>query len=130
MTEHPGIAVFKRAYAAFTMGDMAKLAEVFADDVIWHTPGSNPLSGEYRGREAAFESFGKVFELSGGTYHPELHDVLATDEHTVALLRTTAVRNGKTLDGNEILILHVHDGVITEAWEAWTDEAAWNEFWS
>jgi uncharacterized protein len=129
MTEHPNIDLFKRTFAAFTSGDMERLAELFAEDVVWHTPGSNPLSGEYRNRDDAFVSFGKVFELSGGTYRPEVHDVLATDDHTVALLHTTATRNGKTLDGNEILVFHIRDGKIAEAWEAWFDEAAWNEFW-
>lgn len=129
MTDHPNVEVFRRAYEAFTIGDMERLAEVFADDVVWHTPGSNPLSGDYHNRDDAFASFGKVFELSGGTYRPEVHDILATDDHTVALMHTTATRNGKALDGNEILILHIRDGRITEAWEAWFDEAAWNEFW-
>ena len=130
MVEHPNIDVFKRTYAAFTTGDMVKLAEVFAEDVVWHTPGQNPMSGVYRSRDAAFESFAKEFELSGGTYSPEIHDLLANDEHTVALLHVTATRNGKTLDQNYVLIFHIRDGKITEAWEAWTDEAAWDEFWS
>ena len=130
MSDHPNVDVFKRAYAAFTTGDMDKLAEVFAEDVIWHATGNNPTSGDFHGRDAAFASFAKVFELSGGTYKPELHDVVANDEHTVALLHTTATRDGKTLDGLEILVLHINDGKISEAWEAWYDEATWNDFWS
>src|SRR5215207_6884464 len=35
--DHPHIEVFRRTYAAFTKGDMKALAEVFAEDVIWHT---------------------------------------------------------------------------------------------
>lgn len=130
MAEHPNVDLFKRVYAAFTTGDMAKLADLFAEDLVWHTPGRNPLSGVYSGRKAAFESFEKEFELSGGTYSPEIHDVLANDEHIVALLRATAKRNGKTLDQNYVIVFHVRDGKITEAWEAWTDEAALDEFWS
>jgi uncharacterized protein len=96
MTDHPHIEVFRRTYAAFTTGDMNALAEVFAEDVAWHTPGRSPLSGDYEGRDATFESFAREFELSGGTYAVELHDVLADDDHTVALLRCTAQRDGKT----------------------------------
>ncbi|MGH9186710.1 MAG: nuclear transport factor 2 family protein, partial [Acidimicrobiales bacterium] len=84
----------------------------------------------HRSRDAAFESFAKEFELSGGTYSPEIHDILANDEHTVALLHVTARRNAKTLDQDYALVLHIRDGQITEAWEVWTDEAAWDEFWS
>jgi ketosteroid isomerase-like protein len=109
---------------------MAKLADVFAENVVWHTPGRNSVSGDYTSRDAAFEPFAKELELSAGTYSPEIHDILANDEHTVALLHVTAARNGKTLGENYLLIFHIQDGKITEAWEAWTDEAAWNEFWS
>lgn len=130
MAEHPNVDVFRRAYAAFTAGDMAKLADVFAEDVVWHTPGRNPISGDYRSRDAAFESFAKEFELSNGTYRPEIHDVLANDEHTVALLHATAQRNDKMLDQNYVLVFHIRDERIAEAWEVWTDEEAWNEFWS
>lgn len=92
--------------------------------------GRNPISGVYKSRDAAFESFAKEFELSGGTYRPEIHDVLANDKHIVALLHATARRNGKTLGQDYVIVFHVQEGKITEAWEAWTDEAALDEFWS
>jgi uncharacterized protein len=130
VTDHPHIEVFRRTYAAFTKGDMKALAEVFAEDVFWHTPGRNPLSGDYEGRDATFASFEREFELSGGTYTVEVHDVLANDNHTVALLRSTAQRDDKTLDMNYVLVFHIGDGKITEGWEFWTDQAALNEFWS
>jgi uncharacterized protein len=83
VTEHPHEEVFKRTYEAFTAGDLEALAELFANDVVWHTPGRNPLSGDYEGRDATFASFTREFELSGGTYAVQLHDVLADDDHTV-----------------------------------------------
>jgi ketosteroid isomerase-like protein len=129
MEGHPNIEVFKRAYEAFTSGDMDALANVFAEDVVWHTPGCNPISGDHRGRAAAFASFEKEFELSGGTYHPVVHDILANDEHTVALLHVTAEREGRKLDQNYALVFHIRNGRIKEAWEALTDEAAWDVFW-
>jgi ketosteroid isomerase-like protein len=119
-----------RTYAAFTAGDMEALAELFAEDVVWHTPGHNPLSGDYQGRDATFASFAREFELSDGTYAVELHDVLADDHHTVALLRSTAHRDGKALDMNYVLVFHIGGGKITEAWELWTDQGVLDEFWS
>ncbi len=130
MAEHPNAVVFQRAFQAFTTGDMEKLAEVFAEDVVWHTAGRNPVSGDFEGRDAAFQSFGLLFERSGGTYRPEIHDVLANDEHTVAVLRASGQREGKTLDRNYVIVFHIAAGKIKEAWEADTDQAAWDEFWS
>jgi ketosteroid isomerase-like protein len=66
VTEHPHVDVFMRTYAAFTAGDMEALAELFAEDVVWHTPGRNPLSGDYERCDATFTSFAREFKLSGG----------------------------------------------------------------
>jgi uncharacterized protein len=130
VTDHPHEEVFMRTYEAFTAGDLEVLAELFADDVVWHTPGRNQLSGDYQGRDATFASFAREFELSGGTYAVQLHDVLADDYHTVALLRCTAEHDGKTLDMNYVLVFHISGGKITEAWELWSDQGVLDEFWS
>lgn len=130
MADHPNIGVFHRALEAFSAGDMEALAEVFHPDVVWHLGGHGPLAGDYQGREAAFAMFQREFELTGGTYRPRLHDVLANDKHTVALLHVTASREGKKLDMNETIIFHIQDGRITEAWGLWSDQKAYDAFWS
>jgi uncharacterized protein len=130
VTEHPNIEVFKQVYDTFTTGDMDRLAELIAKDVVWHVPGTNLISGEYTSREAIFGCFSKIFELSKGTYRAELHDILANDEHTVALLHATARHGEKTLDQDYAFISHIRDGQIAELREAWTEGPAWNEFWS
>ena len=130
MVEHPGIDVFKQVYDAFTTGNMERLAELIVPDVVWHVPGKNLISGEYTSREAIFACFNKIFELSNGSYRPELHDILANDDHTVALLHAIARHGDKTLDQNYAFIMHMRDGRIAETWEAWTEGPAWNEFWS
>jgi ketosteroid isomerase-like protein len=130
VTEHPNIEVFRQVYETFTTGDMDRLAELIAKDVVWHVPGTNLISGEYTSREAIFGCFNKIFELSKGTYRAELHDILGNDEHTVALLHATARHGEKMLDQDYAFISHIRDGQIVELWEAWTEGPAWNEFWS
>ena len=127
---HPNVEVFRRTYDAFTSGDMTKLAEFFAEDVVWHTPGDSLVAGDFTGREATFDAFAKEFELSGGTYRPQIHDVLAGDDHTVALMHVTAEREGRTLDIDYVLVFHVTDGKIVEGWDLWMDQAAYDRFWS
>ena len=97
---HPNEDLIRKGYAAFLSGDMATLSDLFADDVVWHAPGRNPLAGTYRGKEEVFSSFQKVFELTGGTFKLDIHTVLADDEHAVILARVTAERDGKKLDDN------------------------------
>lgn len=130
MTDHPNIAVFHRTMAAFAAGDMEALAKAFHSEVVWHIGGNNPLAGEYRGREATFAVFGREFQLTGGTYRPQLHDVLVSDDHTVALLHVTATREGKQLDMDYALVLRIRDGKITQGRVLTADPQAYDEFWS
>ena len=130
IAEHPNAEVFRQVYAAFTSGDMGELADLIAADVVWHVPGTNLISGEYTSREAIFGCFAKIFELSEGTYAPVLIDILANDQHTVAILHATARHAGKTLEQDYAFILRVSGGQVIEVWEAWTDGAGWNHFWS
>ena len=130
MPEHRDVDVFRRVYAAFTNGDMDRLAELIAPDVVWRVPGDNLISGTYTSRDAIFGCFNRIFELSNGSYKPQVHDILADDEHTVALLHATARRGEKTLDQDYAFVFHIRDGRITQTWEAWTEGPAWNDFWS
>ena len=57
MTEHANAELFRRSYAAFQAGDLDTVRSLLADDVIWHNPGSNHLSGDYRGVDAAMGLF-------------------------------------------------------------------------
>jgi uncharacterized protein len=122
--------VFGRLDAAFTEGDMDALADLFHEDVVWHTPGRGPFAGDQERREATLASFALEHELSGGTYRVALHDVLASDDHTVALLRATARREGKPLDMDWALVFHIRQGKVAEAWELWADLYALDAFWS
>jgi ketosteroid isomerase-like protein len=130
MTDHPHITVFHRVLAAFSAGDMDALAQEFHPDVVWHIGGRNLLTGDYRGREDTFALLGREFELTGGTYRAQLHDVLANDDHTVALLHVTASREGKELDLGLALIFHMRDNRISEGWVLPVDPRAYDEFWS
>ena len=84
--------VSRDGYAAFAKGDFAVLNDLFAEDLLWHEPGRNQLAGDYRGRDAVTGTFGKVMEVTEGSFHIDLHAVLADDEHGVALVVTTASR--------------------------------------
>jgi ketosteroid isomerase-like protein len=130
MIEHPHLDVFGRIYDAFTDGDLDSLAAMFDEEVVWHTPGRNPLAGDYEGRDAVLASFVEEFDLSHGSYRVHVHDVLADDRHIVALLRATASRDERTLDMNYVLVFEMKDGRVAEAWESWADQRTLDEFWS
>jgi len=131
MAEHPNATLARRAYELFSNGDVEAFLALLADDVIWHVPGRCPLSGDYKGREAALGYVTSIDELSGGTYRiSEVHDVVANDDHVVGLHHSVATRPGKSYDHNETVIFHIRDGRITEVWEIYADLYEIDEFWS
>jgi uncharacterized protein len=130
MSAEENAALLKRAAEAFARGDAATLRELIAEDVVWHVPGRSPVAGTYRGHGELFGYFGKILELSAGTFRAEVHDTLATDEHVVNLERVTATRGIKQLDVDLILVVHPRDGKIAEVWDRFSDQYAWDEFWS
>jgi ketosteroid isomerase-like protein len=126
---HPNEDLIRKGYAAFQSGDMTALGELFADDVVWHAPGRNQLSGTFRGKEEVFATFQKVFELTGGTFKLDVHTVLADDDHAVVLTRSTGEREGRKLDDNTVQVFHVSDGKVTEQWLYPGDVYASDDFW-
>jgi uncharacterized protein len=130
MTEHPNIELARRGYEAFAKGDLAALSELIADDVTWHVLGVGPLSGTYHGRDEVFAFFGRLAEETAGTFRLNVHDVLANDEHTVALCMLSASRGNKSVEFPVANVSHMRDGKITEFWGATTDPQASIDFWS
>ncbi len=130
MEEHPNVALHRSGHEAFSSGDRDKLAQLIAEDTLWHIAGKSPLSGDCQGREAVFGFFDKLAELSGGTIRIKDHDFLGSDEHTIALFQITASREGKTLEANYCEVVHWRDGQVAEDWGVAFDQYAFDEFWS
>jgi ketosteroid isomerase-like protein len=129
MTEHANAEIFRRGYAAFQAGDLDTVRSLLADDVVWHNPGQNHLSGDYSGVEAAIGLFLKLFEESGGTFKVELHDVLANDDHGVALVTASASKADSSFTDRAAHVVHFRDGKLTESWFFGEDPAAEDAFW-
>ena len=45
-----------------------------------------------------------------------VHDIAATDDHAVSLVRVSVDYHGRRLDFDEAHIWHVHDRLATEMW--------------
>jgi uncharacterized protein len=130
MTE-PNEDVVRKASAAFAHGDLSALRNrYFAEDVIWHVAGTGPLAGDYEGIAAVMEVLGRVSALADGPVQSELHDVLVSRQHTVALVSMTARRSGKQLQLNLVHVIHGENGKATEIWTHSSDPAGAAEFWA
>jgi uncharacterized protein len=127
----PNQDLVRAASAAFGRGDLSTLQNQFFDEnIIWHVAGTGPLAGDYEGIAQVMAVLGKISELSGGTVQPELHDVLVSNDHTVALATIRAERPGKQLQLNLVHVIHSENGKATEVWTSSSDPAATAAFWA
>ncbi len=113
---HTNEDLLRRGYEAFSTGDMATVFSLFADDMVWHIGGSNQLSGDYRGHEAIMGFFGRLMEVSAGTFRVDVHDVLANDTHGAVLVTVHVERDGQPMAVREVNIWHLSGGKATEFW--------------
>jgi uncharacterized protein len=121
----------RAASAAFGRGDLSTLRDqFFAESIVWHIAGTGPLAGDYQGVAQVMALLGNISELSAGTVRLELHDVLASADHTVALTTIRADRAEKHLQLNLVHVIHADNGKATEVWTHSSDPAAAAQFWS
>jgi ketosteroid isomerase-like protein len=131
MAEHPNVAKMRRGYDAFSKGDMGTLRnEIFAPDVVFHIADSGSLNGDYKGVDEVLGFLGKVMEITGGNFGIEVHDILANDEHGVALVQVTAQREERRLGQKGVHVFHIRDGSVAEHWSFAEDTAESNDFFS
>jgi ketosteroid isomerase-like protein len=74
--------------------------------------------------------FSRLVQASEGTFNQSLHDVLATEDHVVALTYVTASRGDHRYDGRDAWVFHIRDGQIAAAWWRPGDLYAVDEFWT
>ena len=92
--------------------------------MVWHEIGrAEPRRGKAALRAAGPDGGAADYHVTG-----TLHDVLANDDHTIALVDATATRDGKTLSYRTAEIYHVRDGKIIERWAFSDDTAAITAF--
>lgn len=130
MAEHPNLELARKGYEAFGKGDMETVGELMDDGIVWHVSGDTPLSGDYKGKEAVMGYFARLMQETGGTLKNDVHDMLANDEHGVALVNLSATRGDKSLEMPSAQVFHMKDGKMTEFWAFSQDSAAFDDFWA
>ncbi|OGO56473.1 MAG: hypothetical protein A2V85_03775 [Chloroflexi bacterium RBG_16_72_14] len=122
MAEHPNATVVREMNEAMASGDMEGAASRVADDVVWHEIGR----GEPRRSKA--ELAASMADWSGYDIKYEVHDVLASDDHVIALGTATATHGDRSLTYRTAEIYHVRGGKVTERWAFSDDTKAITDF--
>jgi ketosteroid isomerase-like protein len=125
MGEHPNATFIRETLDALNRGDLQALAERIADDVVWHEIGS---SEPVRGKQGLADRAAQMPQ--DGSINVVVHDVVANDEHTIALVEATAAMGGQSLVYRTAEIFHIKDGKITERWAFSDDTDRINKFFA
>jgi uncharacterized protein len=120
---HPHEAVVRTAFDAYGGHDDEGFASCFTDDVVWHVPGTNRFAGRFDGIASVRDRLRRL-EDAGVGLELEIHDVLANDDHAVALVKLH-VRNGAgdRYDQEQVQVWHFRDGRCHEYWAMNQDQA-------
>ena len=123
MPEHPNATKAREGLDALNSGDMQAMSDFLDDDVVWHEIGRpEPVRGKAALAAEAQQATGD-YTITG-----KLHDVVANDDHTIALVDATATRGGKTLNYRTAEIMHIRNGKVVERCAFSDDTGAITEF--
>lgn len=97
-TTHPYIQHILAYTEAAAKRDFDTGASYFAPDVVYQVAGNNPISGRFTGFfTGVMVSFGKMMELSAGTYGiEEIIDWLLSDRRVLLIAKEKATVKGQT----------------------------------
>ena len=123
MTEHPNVQTVRDALDSMTETDVAALAAVVAENIEYHQIGAPGIMG----KAALIESMEALGEMEFGL---EVHDVLANDDHSIALLDVTVKAAGQEFKYRTAEIYHLEDGKITKRWAFSDDTQAITDFFA
>lgn len=127
MVDKEDIELVRQGYDAFIAGNIEWLQQHLHENIVWHVPGNNVLSGDYHGRDAVLEFFGRSVEIAIPEF--DIHDVAAGDDHVVAVLNVTWRKpDGGEFAGRAVQIFHIASGQALESWFLVEDQAGADAF--
>ena len=127
MTEQDkhNIEVVRCMYTA----DEAERANI-AQNIVWHVPGHNPVSGDYQG----FEEYTKLMPARMAPltrWDFTLEDMMVNRNYVMTTWRLEGERKGKTINirGGHLFRLNV-EGKVVEGWGFTNDQDTLDDFFS
>ncbi|MFF5979511.1 nuclear transport factor 2 family protein [Streptomyces olindensis] len=111
------LTVARRYVDAIAAKDFAALDGLFAEDIVWHQPGNNQLSGTHRGAVAVKEVMGRTMAISEETFELAATGAPMVNGAMFALpVHFSAKRQGAELSMDGVDVLRVEGGRIAEVW--------------
>jgi len=117
LTPQQKIEMTRKAIDGISRGDVNP--ERFSRDAVMR----GSLMGEVRGRDAVVAALKKMPTMFE-EFRQEPHAILADNDHVVALINLKVKSGGKTVEAQQVMVVHTNDqGQVTELWAMIEPEA-------
>lgn len=113
----------RTAYTALTTGDMAAVESLLSPDVVWHTRGWGPLTGDYHGKVAVMELVTEFVKMTEGTSRAEVETFLEDGDRVVTIMSSVQEKPHHYVS-KHVDIWDLKDGLIVEYWGIQADQKA------
>jgi ketosteroid isomerase-like protein len=109
-------------------GDESERASI-AENIVWHVPGHNPVSGDYDGYEEYTQLMpSRMSPLTRWDF--ELGDIMVNGDSVMTTFRLSGERKGITIDIKGGHLMRVKNGKVVEGWGLTDDQDALDAFFS
>jgi len=120
-------------FQSLQTGDIGTLANLLDDNIVWHQPGKNVLSGTHAGKQAVLELFGRFMQISEGSFKIDaVTSIMANGNMVSASLSFSAQRcQYLTVDMRMkgIDVMRVENGLIKEVFLFSENQDQEDAFW-
>ncbi len=127
MVDHPNARLARRCWQAVSEGDVAALAMLWDEKLVWHATGGSPWRGDHRGREDVLDFLATLGERSD--IDASLVDVLASETRFLIFFHVSMRREERRAEVDYACMGRVENGLIAEMWTFPFDVDAVAGFW-
>jgi ketosteroid isomerase-like protein len=122
----------RRQREMYAGGAVEPVAELLAEDIVWHVPGTSPIAGDHRGAPQVLAYFEHRRRLADATMRMHPGEVLSEGDAVAQFVTGTAVLGGEQVTWLTVGVYRVDldHGWVREVWLTPTDGALFDRIWS
>lgn len=128
-TQHPLIQTVRQLYEAANQGDDSLRSELWSSTIVWHVPGNNPVSGDYRGQEEYFGLLpSRMAPLEEWRF--AVQHLMVNGDYVLAWVQIEGKRKGQAIHTSGANLFRFEEGKVAEGWGFVVDQARLDRFFS
>jgi len=122
----------RRQGEMYAGGSVEAVAELLAEDVVWHVPGASPIAGDHRGVAEVIEYFEKRRGLANETMRMHPGELIRDGDGVAQFVEGSAELDGEEVRWQTIGVYRVDAARrrICEVWLVPLDSALFDRIWS